>query len=74
VQAGSIGADDIESRLSDVETRLEIESAADEEVIAGLVGTAERMCFMMDAIRNPHPLTSTVTLNGSPLAGAGRRS
>ena len=71
VQTGSIGADDIQSQLSDVETKLELESSADEREVARLVETAERMCFMMDAIRNAHPLTSSVSLNGAPLSGSG---
>jgi len=66
-QTGSIRGDDIQSRLLDVKTNLELESSASTQDIAGLVATAERMCFMMDAIRNTHPVTSTVSLNGSPL-------
>ena len=68
-QTGSIGADDVASRLIDVETRLELESSADEAEVARLVATAERMCFLMDAIRNPHPATLRVTLNGQTLGG-----
>ena len=66
-QTGSIGADDATSRLLDVETRLELESAADPREVARLVATAERMCFLMDAIRNPHEVTARVALNGVPL-------
>ena len=71
VQQGSIGADDIESRLEDVETVLELESDADEAEVARLVATAERMCFLMDAIRKPHTLTASVTLNGATLPVSG---
>jgi hypothetical protein len=66
-QIGSIGADDIQSRLSGVETRLELESDAPVEKVTRLVRTAERMCFLMDAIREPHSVSSTVLLNGEPL-------
>ena len=68
-QTGSIGNDDAKSRLLDVETRLELESPADPPEVAKLVATAERMCFLMDAIRNPHPATLRVTLNGQALGG-----
>ena len=35
--------------------------------VATLVASAEQMCFLMDAIRNPHPAETRVTLNGSEL-------
>lgn len=66
-QTGSILADTAASRLLDVETRLEIVSSAPREKIAKLVATAERMCFMVDAIREPHAVCSTAILNGEPL-------
>ena len=68
-QNGSILADTAVSRLIDVETRLEIESAAPAESIAKLVATAERMCFLLDAIREPHEVRSVTLLNGAPLSG-----
>ena len=67
-QSGSIGADTISSQLVDVETSLDIESNAPTEEIAKLVRTAERMCFLMDVIRNPHPVRAAVRLNGEELA------
>ena len=67
-QTGSIGADDATSRLVDVETKLELESSAEETRVAALVATAERMCFLMDAIRNAHPVHTSASLNGAPLA------
>ena len=66
-QSGSIGADTIASQLVDVETTLDIESDAPTEQIEKLVQTAERMCFLMDVIRNPHPVNATVRLNGDEL-------
>ena len=68
-QTGSIGADTVSSRLVDIETVLNIESDADPEAIAGLVATAERMCFLMDTIRQPHEVKSAVHLNGEPMQG-----
>ena len=66
-QTGSIGADTVRSRLVDVETSLHIDSPADPEKIAKLVATAERMCFLMDTIREPHEVRNSTSLNGQPL-------
>ena len=66
-QTGSIGADTINSRLIDIETSLHIDSQAAKEDIAKLIATAERMCFLMDTIRQPHEVRNTVALNGVPL-------
>lgn len=66
-QTGSIRADTVGSRLIDVETSLNIDSSAPRETIAKLVATAERMCFLMDTIREPHEVRNSVSLNGEPL-------
>lgn len=66
-QTGSIGADTSTSRLLDVETELDIESPAPPEDVARLVATAERMCFLLDAIRLPHEVRSSTSLNGRRL-------
>ena len=70
-QTGSIVADDAASRLLEVETRLDLESTASEEDVARCVATAERLCFLLDTIRNPHPVTSHVSLNGEALPATG---
>lgn len=67
-QEGSILADTVKSRLIDIDTSLEITTTAPREVVAPLVATAERMCFMMDAIREPHEVHTRVTVNGEVLA------
>ena len=66
-QTGSILAGTAESRLLDVETSLEIVSNAPREKIAELVAVAEKMCFLLDAIREPHEVRSTTSVNGEPL-------
>ncbi len=66
-QTGSIRGDDVQSRLLDVETHLELESSAGQQQIETLVATAERMCFLLDTIRNPHSVTAKVSLNGAAL-------
>ena len=67
-QEGSILADTIQSRLLGLETSLEITTAAPREAVAQLIATAERMCFMMDAIRQPHAVSTRVTVNGITMA------
>jgi len=64
-QTGSIGRDDIQSRLLGVATHLDIASSADAEKINALIATAERMCFLLDALRNTHEVTSSVSISGS---------
>ena len=66
-QTGSIAADTATSRLLDIETSLRIDSDASPEEIARLVSTAERMCFLLDTIREPHEVRTVTSLNGEPL-------
>jgi len=66
-QTGSIVRGDASSRLIDVETKLSLESTADAAQVAELVAAAERMCFLMDAIRNPRAVNASVELNGEAL-------
>ena len=67
-QTGSIVRGDATSRMTDVETKLSLESNADAKRVAEVVAAAERLCFLMDAIREPHPVTGTVELNGEALS------
>ncbi len=67
-QEGSILADTVESRLLGINTALDITTSAPREVVSKLVATAERMCFMMDAVREPHEISTRVTVNGDALA------
>lgn len=66
-QTGAIGPDTVASRLLDVATALHIDSAAPADEIEKLVATAERMCFLLDVIRQPHEVHSSTSLNGKPL-------
>jgi hypothetical protein len=66
-QEGSILADTVESRLLGIDTELQITTSAPRDAVAKLVATAERMCFMMDAIREPHEVRSRVMVNGEVL-------
>jgi hypothetical protein len=64
IQEGSILADTVRSQLIDIDTALEITTSAPREAVAQLIATAERMCFMMDVVRQPHEVRSRVTVNG----------
>ena len=66
-QVGSIRGGDVQSRLLDVGTKLELDSSADAEQVSELVATAEWMCFLLDAIRNPHSVRGSTWLNGEVL-------
>ena len=67
-QEGSILADTVESKLTDIDTDLQITTSAPRQEVMQLVATAERMCFMMDAVREPHDVRARVTVNGEALA------
>ena len=66
-QEGSILADTVESRLLGVDTELDITTSAPRDVVSKLIATAERMCFMMDVIREPREVRTRVTVNGEVL-------
>ena len=67
-QQGSIIADTATSRLLDMETAVEITTAAPREDVAKLLETAERMCFLINAVREAHTVRRHATVNGEPLA------
>jgi len=69
-QQGSILADTVESRLLSIDTELQITTSAPHDVVSKLVATAERMCFMMDAVREPHEVRTRVTVNGEVLTAS----
>jgi organic hydroperoxide reductase OsmC/OhrA len=64
---GSVLAQTVRAGLDDVQTRLEVESKESPDRIAGVVRNAENGCFVMQALLNPVPVSSTVRLNGSGL-------
>jgi hypothetical protein len=64
---GSVLAQTVRASLDGVQTRLEVESKAAPDRVAGVVRNAENGCFVMQALLNPVPVSSTVALNGSGL-------
>ena len=66
-QQGSVLQGTVKTTCLGIETRLKLESNEPPERVAALVRNAENGCFTMQALMNPSPVTSTVTLNGAPL-------
>lgn len=64
---GSVLAQTVRASLDDVQTRLDVESKDAPERVAGVVRNAENGCFVMQALLNPVPVSSTVNLNGTGL-------
>jgi organic hydroperoxide reductase OsmC/OhrA len=62
---GSVLAQTVRASLDDVQTRLEVESKEAPERVAGVVRNAENGCFVMQALLNPVPVSSTVQLNSA---------
>jgi hypothetical protein len=62
---GSVLAQTVRASLDDVQTCLEVESKEAPERVAGVVRNAENGCFVMQALLNPVPVSSTVQLNGA---------
>ena len=65
--SGSILAGTAAHRLVDIATKLDITTDHDEADVKAMVDQAERMCFVMNAIVEPHQLTTTTTCNGVDL-------
>jgi organic hydroperoxide reductase OsmC/OhrA len=66
-QEGSVLQGTVQTTCLGIETRLELESDEPQEKITALVRNAENGCFTMQALMNPVPVTSRVTLNGTTL-------
>lgn len=64
---GSVLAQTVRASLNGVKTHLEVESNAPPERVAGVVRNAENGCFVMQALLNPVPVTSSVLVNGRGL-------
>ncbi len=67
---GSVLKGTVKAGCLGIETRLELESDETPERVAGLIKNAENGCFTMQALMEPVRFSTTVTLNGAPLASA----
>jgi len=65
---GSVLGGTVRSGCNGVRTHFEVESDAPAERVAALVRNAKQGCFAESMIRVAVPLTSTIDLNGEPLA------
>lgn len=64
---GSILADTVSHRIAGISTTLRIDSPAEPEAIQKALATSERMCFVVEALRQPLALEQVLVLNGQPL-------
>ena len=67
-QEGSVLQGTVHAGCLGFETRLELESDEPPERVAHLVRVAENGCYTMQAVMADTQVTSSVTLNGKPLA------
>jgi len=65
---GSVLKGNVKATCLGIETRVELELDESAERIAALIKNAENGCFTMQALLEPVPFTTTVSLNGAPLA------
>lgn len=63
--SGSVFQQTRTSTMEQVEVSLQIQSAADETLIAAALRNASNACHAESALRNPTPVVETVSLNGS---------
>ena len=61
---GSVLGQTIQAYSDGFDTRLEVESAEPLERVAGVIRNAENGCYVMQTIRQPVPVHTTVLVNG----------
>src|SRR5262249_7851003 len=64
---GSVLNDTIEAQMVSAEIDVELESTDAPDRVARVLRTAERGCFVMQALLRPVPVTTHARLNGAPL-------
>jgi organic hydroperoxide reductase OsmC/OhrA len=64
---GSVLDDTVEATMLGAETTLEIESPESPERVARVVRSAERGCFVVQALAKPVAVNTRTVLNGSAL-------
>lgn len=63
--AGSVFQQTRTSTMDQLEVSFDIESSADEKLIAAALRNASNACHAESALRNPTPVIETVALNGA---------
>ena len=76
VREGSVLAETLQTRSEGVDIRLDVESTEEPARVAAVLRNAEQGCFVIQAVKQPTPVNSTMSLNGqeidvASLAGAG---
>jgi hypothetical protein len=71
ITEGSVLAGTIQATVPEIRVRLEVESPAPAEQVAAVLRAAENGCYAIQSLRNPTPVLTEVTLNGSPFDIAG---
>ena len=66
-RSGAILDYTVEAGCAGVELHLQVKSDESRERIAGLLRNAEAGCYVMQALRNPTPVSATFELNGEPI-------
>jgi hypothetical protein len=66
VREGSVLAGTIRADVPEITSRLEIESSDDPSKVAAVLRAAENGCYTIQALRNPTPVRTEITLNGAP--------
>jgi hypothetical protein len=67
--SGALLAGTAQSRLRDIHTVLRLDADTPNEELADLVAAAEGMCYVLDAIQQPHVVQREVIANGEKLSG-----
>ena len=65
-QSGSVFAGTVAARCTGVQTDLDVDADASDEMLAALIHSAKASCFAEAALVQAVPLHSTVTRNGVP--------
>lgn len=73
-QEGSVLQGTVKASCLGIETRLELESDETADRVAAMVRNAENGCYTLQALLEPVRFTRTVTLNGSSLPIANRKT
>ena len=63
---GSVLAGTIRAVVPEITSRLEIESRDEPRKVATVLRAAENGCYTIQALRNPTPVHTTITVNGTP--------
>jgi uncharacterized OsmC-like protein len=67
LMTGSVKRGDVQAGCTHARTHLDVESDHPPEAVAEVVRLAHKGCFIEQLVEKPVPMSSTLTLNGTPL-------